>query len=88
MTIYKHIVDTIVYTALGRPFTMGAAYPASPSDRAHMAAFLQKLPAIVQGGGVKPNLIKLWDGGLGAVKDGFAYMKEGKVTGEKIVYRV
>lgn len=53
-----------------------------------MAAFLQKLPEIVKRGNIKPNPVKLWDGGLDAVEDGFAYMKAGKVTGEKIVYRV
>lgn len=53
-----------------------------------MAAFLSKLPALVSSGAIKPNPIKLWDGGLASIKDGLQFMKEGKLSGEKIVYRV
>ena len=53
-----------------------------------MASFITKLPALVQAGSVKPNRVKLWEGGLDGVKDGLVYMKEGKVTGQKIVYKI
>lgn len=53
-----------------------------------MAGFLKKLPKLVQDGAIKPLPIKLWEGGLGAVPDGLQYMREGKVSAEKIVYRV
>lgn len=53
-----------------------------------MAQFLKKLPALVSAGVINPNPVKLWEGGLAAIPDGFKYMKEGKVTGEKLVYRV
>jgi hypothetical protein len=53
-----------------------------------MVQFLSKLSGIVQAGGIKPNPIKLWEGGLESVKDGLQYMKEGKVSGEKIVYKL
>ncbi|KAI0748384.1 GroES-like protein [Daedaleopsis nitida] len=81
---------TLVYTALGRAFTFGsgAHYAVSDEDRTHMAAFLKKLPKLVQDGAVKPLPIKLWEGGLAAVPDGLQHMREGKVSAEKIVYRV
>jgi len=82
------IQHTLIYTALGRPFTMGAHYPISAEDRAHMVQFLRKLGGIVQAGSIKPNPVKLWDGGLESVKDGFKYMKDGKVSAEKIVYKL
>lgn len=53
-----------------------------------MAQFLLKMPELVATGRVKPNPIKLWEGGLDAIPDGFRYMKEGKNSGEKIVYRI
>lgn len=53
-----------------------------------MAQFLLKVPKLVQDGAVKPLQIKLWEGGLAAVPDGLQYMREGKVSAEKIVYRV
>lgn len=83
-------LDTLLYTVGGRAFDYGArgSYPASPEDRAHMAAFIKKLPQMVKDGSVVPPKIKLWEGGLDAMLDGFEYMREGKVSGEKIVYRL
>ena len=60
----------------------------SEEDRAHMAAFLKKVPQLVKEGSVKPLPIKLWEGGLEAIPDGLQYMREGKVSAEKIVYKV
>ena len=59
--------------------------PASPEDHAHMAQFLRKMPSFVSIGLLKPNPIKLLDGGLESVKDGLNYMREGKNSGEKLV---
>lgn len=53
-----------------------------------MSAFLKKLPALVSAGSIKPNPIKLWDGGLESINDGLQYMREGKLSGQKIVYRL
>ena len=58
------------------------------ADIAHMAAFLAKLPQLVKDSLVRPLPIKLWEGGFTAVPDGLQYMREGKVSTEKIVYRV
>ena len=53
-----------------------------------MVQFLKKVPGLVKEGLVKPLPVKLWEGGLSAVPDGLQYMREGKVSAEKIVYRV
>lgn len=63
-------------------------YEASPEDRAHMAQFLKKVPGFVSAGLIKPNPVKLWEGGLNGINDGLNYMREGKNSGEKIVYRI
>ena len=52
-----------------------------------MAHCLTKLPALVAAGKIRANPLKVWPGGLEAIPEGFQYMKEGKVSGEKIVYR-
>ncbi|KAI0924688.1 hypothetical protein AcW2_005498 [Taiwanofungus camphoratus] len=82
--------DTLIYTSLGRTFSLSpkSHWPASPEDRAHMAAFLKKIPVLISQAKIIPNRIKLWEGGLSAVPDGLQYMREGKVSAEKIVYRV
>ena len=53
-----------------------------------MAQFLTKTPELVVSGKIRPNPVKLWEGGLDAIADGLRYMKEGKVSGEKIVYHI
>lgn len=53
-----------------------------------MAAFLRKLPGLVRERKIVPNRVRLWEGGLGAVPEGLQFMREGKVSAEKIVYRV
>ena len=82
------VLVTVIYTSLGRPFTLYKPVAAAPEDRTHMAAFLKKVPDLVKSGAVKPNPVKLWDGGLDAVNDGLQYMRDGKNSGEKIVYRL
>lgn len=63
-------------------------FPVLPDDREQMAGFLKKVPQLVKDGVVKPPAIKLWKGDLEAIPDGLQYMREGKVSAEKIVYRV
>lgn len=53
-----------------------------------MVEFLKKTPELVNSGAVRPNPVKLWPGGLESVKDGLDYLKEGKNSGEKVVYRI
>jgi Zn-dependent alcohol dehydrogenase len=53
-----------------------------------MASWIPKLEELVSAGKIKPNPVKLWPGGLEAVNEGFQYMREGKVSAEKIVYNV
>ncbi|TFY63725.1 hypothetical protein EVJ58_g3092 [Rhodofomes roseus] len=78
---------TLVYTVLGRPFSMlGQDFPVSAEDRAHAVAFLKKIPELVREKQIIPNKTKLWEGGLQAVPDGLQYMRDGKVSAEKIVY--
>ncbi|KAI0723729.1 GroES-like protein [Cerioporus squamosus] len=83
------VTETLLYSVNGRPFSLGPMqFPAQPQDRAHMVAFLKQLPQLVRDGAVKPIPVKLWEGGLEEVLSGLQYMREGKVSAEKIVYRV
>lgn len=45
----------------------------------------EKLPSLVKGG-LKPNVIKKFDGGLDNVEAALDYLVQGKASGEKIVY--
>ena len=80
---------TFIYSSLGRAVDfVDVCVPVIESDVAHMAAFLAKLPQLVKFGLAKPLPIEMWEGGFAAVPDGLQYMREGKVSAEKIVYRV
>jgi hypothetical protein len=86
---YILTADTLLYTALGRSLNWSSVhFPASSEDRNHMASWMPKLEALVNSGQLKPNPVKLWPGGLEAVHEGFQFMREGKVSAEKIVYNV
>ncbi|KAI0780462.1 GroES-like protein [Trametes elegans] len=84
------IYPTLLYTALGVEFPFGPTrhYPAAPADRAHMVQFLRKVPQLVRDRAVRPPAIRHWQGGLGGVPGGLQYMREGKVSAEKIVHRI
>ena len=82
-------MHTLIYTSLGREFKLGdTAFPASAEDRAHMASFLKYVPELVKEGKIQPNKVHFWEGGLEAINSGLDFMFEGKVSGEKIVYRL
>ena len=81
---------TLIYTVFDRAVTFARTYhfPASSEDRSHMAQFLKKTPELVKRGQIKPNPTRPFDGGLEGLNAGFEYMESGKVSGEKIVYRL
>ncbi|KAI0723763.1 hypothetical protein C8T65DRAFT_734283 [Cerioporus squamosus] len=68
---------TNIYTSLGH----------SGSDPLY-TYFLGKVPGLVKDGSIMPPALRLWEGGLASVLDGMQYMREGKVSAEKVVYRV
>ncbi|KIJ39290.1 hypothetical protein M422DRAFT_32775 [Sphaerobolus stellatus SS14] len=84
-----NVIYTLLYTVLGREFSFrGKTFARSEEDKAHMVAFLPKLTELVRDGKIRSNKLKLWEGGLDAIGDGLAYMKAGKISGQKIVYKV
>ena len=82
------VVGSDVHLHLGQAFNFGdGRIPVIEADVAHMAAFLKaKLPQLVKFGLVKPLTIEMWEGGFAAVPDGLQYMRDDKVSAEKIVY--
>ncbi|KAM5538077.1 hypothetical protein V8D89_008274 [Ganoderma adspersum] len=81
---------SLLYTALGREFEWRGVMviPRFEEDLKHHVEALKKVPQLILDGVVKPLPIKLWEGGLEAIADGLQWMREGKVSGQKIVYRI
>jgi hypothetical protein len=77
--------STCLYTALGADVWLGPFhYPMGPQDRAHHARWLREAPALLEAGKIKP-LRWRHAGGLLDVEAGFKTMREGRVSGEKLV---
>jgi NADPH:quinone reductase-like Zn-dependent oxidoreductase len=82
--------QTSVFSCYGEEQKFGARIlPAVPEDRAFAEKFFPKLEEwLKEGNKIKPNKITVVPGGLEGVKEGFRRMREGEVSGEKLVFRV
>ncbi|KAH8691552.1 chaperonin 10-like protein [Talaromyces proteolyticus] len=81
--------QTIVYTSIGEAFELGPmSFPAKPEDKAFAEEFLAVAEPLLAEGKIKVHPAKLGKGGLQGVLDGLQQLKEGKVSGEKLVYNV
>ena len=80
---------TLAYTVIGEAFDFGATpIPAKPEDKAFAEKFLPVAERLLAEGKVRPHPQTVGAGGLRGVLDGMQQMREGKVSGEKLVYRV
>ncbi|CEH18277.1 Zinc-binding oxidoreductase [Ceraceosorus bombacis] len=87
------IVHTLVYSVLGHPFAYGkATYDEATvsAENAKMQAFTSQgiFRHLFASGLLRGNVIKHMDGGLSGIPQGFKYMQEGKVSLEKLAYRI
>jgi NADPH:quinone reductase-like Zn-dependent oxidoreductase len=80
---------TIMYTMFGEAFTKsGKEFPASRDDFEFGKMWMGLTEKLVAEGKVKPHPKKLGSGGLEGVLRGMQDLKSGKVSGEKLVYRI
>lgn len=80
---------TLAYTVIGEGFDFGPnPFPAKPEDRGFAEGFLPVAEKVLSEGKIKVHPPKVLPGGLKGVLDGLQAMKEGKVSGEKLVYNV
>ncbi|WVQ98678.1 hypothetical protein IAU59_005809 [Kwoniella sp. CBS 9459] len=85
---------TLMYTLHGREFDFTPRgpkqfiIPAKPDDAVFGAKVYERTPEFFEKYNVKPNPVDLRTGGLDDVSDGLKFMKEGKVSGKKLVYKL
>lgn len=76
--------ETFIYTAYGPTVNTRN----NEEERAVLSQFLwEKLPGLVSGG-LKPNVIRRFDGGLDNIEAALDYLAQGKASGEKVVYSI
>lgn len=63
------------------------SYPAKPDEHAFGVEAVQHTAEMITKFGIKANPVKL-RGGLEAVLDGFDDMRQGKISAQKLVYKI
>jgi hypothetical protein len=84
------VESTIVYTVFQRELKYGAfdnCGEETPEDKKFWEKYLSMLPEYLKTGKIKPNKVREL-GGLDDILRGFKEQQEGKVSAEKLVYRV
>ena len=80
----------LAYTLFGRPFAwlqpVGPKFAAIPSDRTALAHFYANLPSLISK--LKPPPIRLIDGGFDGILMGLDELRQGKVSGSKLVAKL
>lgn len=82
--------STIVYTVFERVLKYGAfdnCGEETPGDKAVWEKYLGMLPELLSSGKIKPNRIREM-GGLKDIITGFKEQQEGRVSAEKLVYKI
>lgn len=81
--------STLGYTIMGEEFMIGSLrVPAKPEDLAFAKEWLPQAEKFLASGQVKVHPPKVMPRGLKGVPDGLNALKDGKVSGEKLVYNV
>ena len=69
-----------------RYFIEGTEYPASPEDFAFMVDFMALVEPLLEEGKIIPHPASVRFGGLEGIISGMKELKQGKVSGQKLVY--
>lgn len=63
--------------------------PANLGDQLQVSKFMiEKLPKLIKDGTLKPQKLKLFEGGLEELHKGLEYMMTGQVNAEKVVIKL
>ncbi|EXJ54613.1 hypothetical protein A1O7_09954 [Cladophialophora yegresii CBS 114405] len=82
-------VSTLMYTIFGESFKFGPQeFPAVDEDFEYAKKFMAMTEGLLREGKIKAHKQTVGEGGLEGVLRGMEDMKNGKVSGEKLVYRV
>ncbi len=85
------VESTIVYTVFGRELFYGAfdnCGAPKPEDKAIWVKYLGMLPELLSSKKIKANRVKDMEGGLEKIKEGFKAHIAGKVSAEKLCYKI
>lgn len=76
------------YSVTGEEYEIGEIWPAAPEDFELGKRAFVLLERLLENGLIKNHPVKIMHGGLNGILEGMREMKEGNVSGEKLVYSV
>ncbi|KIK54394.1 hypothetical protein GYMLUDRAFT_249542 [Collybiopsis luxurians FD-317 M1] len=79
---------TLTYDLLAEPYKFPKVYNPRVEDKAFGDWATNLISEVLKTGRIVPLPIRLYPNGLESVQEGLQYMEEGKVSGEKITYRI
>jgi len=82
------VVHSLVYTLLGKAFEFPMDFIPGTEETGRGKIIAQTLSNILVTGKIKPNSLLILPDGLASVAEGLQFMKDGKVSGQKITYRI
>ena len=81
--------NTMSYTAIGEGFQIGGIdIAAKPDDYGFAVKFMKLVQGLLSQDELKVHPVSLQQGGLDGVMDGVNKMREGSVSGVKLVYTI
>ncbi|KAI0099387.1 putative zinc-binding oxidoreductase ToxD [Daldinia grandis] len=82
-------LQTLAYTATGETFVkLGHTFTANPADLEFATKFWKLAGELLAQGKVKPHPADVREGGLDRILEGLDDLRQGRVTGKKIVYKI
>jgi NADPH:quinone reductase-like Zn-dependent oxidoreductase len=82
-------IPTVGYSFLGEEWSMmGQTFPASPQDFAFSMRFADVIEKLLADGKIRPHPVEARDGGLDAFPQAMEDLRNGKVSGKKLVVMV
>ncbi|KAM5354139.1 hypothetical protein ACJ41O_000789 [Fusarium nematophilum] len=82
-------LNTMAFTAVGEAFQIGdLSVPVVPEDYAFAIKFTRLAQELLAQGRIKAHPFEVREGGLEGVLSGLQEMREGKVSGKKLVYKL
>lgn len=82
------VVHSLAYDLLGKDFNFPQVFKANEVETARGKEYAKLITNLLATGKVRPNATTVLPKGLASVPEGMQYMRDGKVSGEKITYRI
>ena len=86
---------TLAYSAVGEEMSFGGLWsptpfriPPNPEDAPFMEIVIPIAEGLLADGKIKVYRPRVCEGGLRGILDGWQAMRKGKISGEKLVYRI